>query len=194
MGRRLYAPGGAAGYAYSLPGQPAFQGLAFSRSGELAVPQADGTIKTYPRGSTTANRTLPVSLETQSGVNDAVLAYDSNGNFAVGSFVGTTLGVYAPGATTPAYTITGLGETQSASFDSNNRLFIGDTASVKIYAAGTNTLQATISNTRPVALAVKLHGEVGVAGWTNPTQYYSSSGVPTSISGLFQAEGVAISP
>ena len=185
-------PGGSASGMYRVPGQPAFQGLAFSPTGELAVPNANGTVQTYARGSTTPNRTLPVNLN--SNGNTAVLAYDGAGNLAVGSFTQTSLGVYAPGATTPAYTIGGFVEVQSMGFDGANRLVVGETADVKIFAAGSATLVRTITNTIPVAMAVDPDGDIALAGWTSPSKVFQANGNVVTMNGLFQANGVAISP
>ncbi|HEY0382642.1 MAG TPA: hypothetical protein VGC72_10615 [Candidatus Elarobacter sp.] len=185
--------GGAASAMYRVPAQPAAYGLAFSPTGELAAAQSNGSVQTFARGSTTPNRTLPVNLEFN-GTNFAVLAYDSAGNLAVGSGVTSVVPVFAPGATTPAYTITGLSSVQSLAFDSTNQLVVGENIDVKVFAAGSATLVRTISNNRPVGLAVDADGDIALAGWTSPSMVYQGNGNVVTINGLFQAESVAISP
>jgi hypothetical protein len=185
-------PGGVASAMYRVPAQPAAYGLAFSPGGELAAAQANGTVQTFARGSTTPNRTLPVDLEFN-GSNFAVLAYDGAGNLAVGAFIQSGVAVYAPGATTPSYT-TVTSPAQSVAFDSANRLVVGESADVKVFAAGSAMLVRTISNNRPVALAVDADGDIALAGWTSASMVYQGNGNVVTINGLFQAESVAISP
>jgi hypothetical protein len=185
-------PNGVASAMYRVPAQPAAYGLAFSPAGELAAAQANGTVQTFARGSTTPNRTIPVDLEFN-GSNFAVLAYDGAGNLAVGAFIQSGVAVYAPGATTPSYT-TITSPAQSVAFDSTNRLVVGESTDVKVFAAGSPMLVRTISNNRPVGLAVDADGDIALAGWTLPSMVYQGNGNVVTINGLFQANGVAISP
>lgn len=182
---------------YSIPGFPDDGGLAFSPSGELAVPQADGTVKTFPRGSSTPNRTLSGNYLFINSVNFAKVSYDSNGNLAVGDGSGTltTISVFAPGASTPAYTIGGLTETQTMAYDAANRLVVGDNGLIKIFAAGGSTLVATIPNNRPVAIAVDPFGDIARAGnGSDNSTVYQANAHNTAIGKLLQNGEIAISP
>jgi hypothetical protein len=179
---------------YDVSGQPAFGGLAFSPSGELAVPMANGTVETFSHGSATANRTLPVDLIGGGGVNLAVVAYDGLGNLALSSPLLTTVSIYAPGATSPSYTVSGFNTVQSLVFDATNRLIVGDGASIKIFAAGSSTLVKTISTSEAVALAVDSSGDIAQAGYGLSSHVYQANGNVVTFNGLTGAQGVAISP
>jgi hypothetical protein len=191
-------PGGSASAIYRVPGQPAFQALAFSPAGELAVPQSNGMVQTFARGSTTPNRTLPLNAIAPSGVNVAKVAYDQNGNLAVTSYPATSIGVYASGATIPAYTISGFNGVQSFVFDNTNRLVVGDgvsiNSSIKIFAAGSATLVRTLSNNNPSAIAVDTQGDIAFAGQQNPSGVYLGNGSAVTINGLDRAFSVTITP
>ena len=190
-------PGESAAAKYTVAGAPVFEGsLAFSPSGELAVPQADGTVKTYPHGSATSNRTLSGNWLLASS-NYAKVSYDNNGNLAVGDAGGAirTISVFAPGASVAAYTIGGIVETQSLSYDDANRLVVGDNGSIKIFAAGGSTLVATIPNNRPVTIAVDPLRDIARAGFgTDSTTVYQTNGHNSLLGKLFQNESIAISP
>jgi len=185
-------PGGAANAIYQVPGQPAFNALAFSPSGELAVPQSDGTVQTFAHGSATPNRTLPLDLRI-GGTNFGVVAYDGAGNLAVGGPTSSTVGVYAPGAATPSYTIGGFGNVQALAFDSANRLLVGQSSSVDIFAPGSTTRVKTL-NAAVQALAVDADGDIATAGWVSASMVFQANGNVVTINGLFQATAVAISP
>ncbi len=180
--------------AYAVPGAPDHGGsLAIGPSGELAVPQADGTVQTFPRGATTPNRTLAGNY-LFSSVNYAVVSYDGLGNLAVGSDALGTISVFAPGASTPAYTISGLTETQSMTYDTANRLVVGDNHSIDIFAAGGATLVATIPNNRPVVLATNPFGDIALAGFGLGSVVYQANAHNAVLGNLFQNGSIAISP
>lgn len=182
---------------YDVPGAPAFGGLAFSPSGELAVPMADGTVETFPHGSTVANRTLPVDLigPGVGHLNEAVVAYDGLGNLALSSPFLTTVSIYAPGSTSPSYTVSGFNSVESLVFDATNRLIVGNGSSIEIFAAGSSTLVKTISTaSESVALAVDASGDIAQAGNGLPSHIYQANGNVVTLNNLTGAQGVAISP
>ncbi len=186
--------GGVATAKVTVPGAPAFQGLALSPSGELATATANGGVQTYPRGSTTSNRTIAVNLLAGGGSNSAELAYDGLGNLAVGGFTQNTIGIYAPGATSPAYSVTMSSAPKSLAFDNANRLLVGTASGVSIFAAGSSTLAGTLANQDPVALGVGPQGDVAIAGWVTPSSVYQANGNSVTLNGLPSAEWAAVSP
>ena len=190
-------PSESPGAKYFVPGVPEFAGsLAFSPSGELAVPQADGTVKTFARGSSSSNRMLSGNW-LFSSVNYAIVSYDNNGNLAVGDASGAlgTISVFAPGASTPAYTIGSLAEAQSMAYDSANRLVVGDNGLIKIFAAGGSTLVATIPNNRPVGLAVGPLGDIAMAAFGSSNTIVYQANAHNAFLGILVENGtIAISP
>jgi hypothetical protein len=64
-----------------------------------------------------------------------------------------------------------------------------------ILTSGTgSTTVVRTPNGNATALALDPVGDVAIAGWTSASQIYQANGHGVSISGLPQAEGVAISP
>ena len=178
---------------YSVPGQPAFSSLAVSPSSEVAVPQSNGSVMTYPRGSTTANRTLNFAgLLAPSGINSAVVAYDANNNLAVSGFMIGTVWVFAPGATTASYSIPGLREAQALNFDGRGRLIIGTNTSIVITVNGQTKI--TLPNVSPVYMNVGVDGSFGYAGYNSASQVFQADGRITTINTPYQSLGIAISP
>jgi hypothetical protein len=188
--------GGVATSKVTVPGAPAFQGLALSPSGELATATSTGSVMTYPRGSTTSNRTIPVSLNAQSGVNTAILAYDGQGNLAIGSSMQKTIGIYAAGATSPSYSITLSSTPNALTFDGWNRLLVASGTSVTTYAAGSATVVRTFTSQTDTAYALGIgpQGDVAIAGNNTDSQVYQANGNLVTISGLAAAESIAVSP
>jgi hypothetical protein len=187
-------PGGVASAVYRIPGQPADQSLAFSPSGELAVPQADGTVKTFPHGSTVANRTIPVNSIAPSGVNIAEVAYDRNGNLALSVYPETAISFYPPGATTPSYTIPLPSGVDSFTFDASNNLVVGNTSSLRVLAAGTSTPIRTVSNVNAYRVAADPFGNFPFAGYGGTSGTLLANGTVVPITGTPHAFAVATYP
>lgn len=187
-------PGGVASAGYQIPGQPAFQSLAFSPSGELAVPQADGTVKTFPARSTVANRTIPVHSIAPSGVNTADLAYDRNGNLALAVYPENAIAFYPPGATAPSYTIPLPSGVDSFTFDASNNLVVGNTSSLRVLAAGTSTPIRTVNNVDAYRVAADPFGNFPFAGWSGTSGTVLANGSVVPITGTPQAFAVATYP
>jgi len=186
-------PAESAAAKYSVPGQPAFSSLAVSPSSEVAVPQSNGSVMTYPRGSTTANRTLNFAgLLAPSGINSAVVAYDANNNLAVSGFMIGTVSVFAPGATTASYSIPGLLEAQALNFDGRGRLIIGTNTSIVITVNGQTKI--TLPNVSPVYMNVGVDGSFGYAGYNSASQVFQADGRITTINTPYQSLSIAISP
>ncbi|MGD1067489.1 MAG: hypothetical protein ABR975_11790 [Vulcanimicrobiaceae bacterium] len=181
-------PGGSAAAVYVVPGQPAFEGLAFSSAGELAVPQANGTIETFAAGTTTPNRTLPTDIIAPSEINDAIVAYDASGDLAVGSPVQGTIGIYAPGATSPSSTLNL--SASWLSFDSLGRLYVAVGSAIDIIPAGATQTSQTV----PLGsdyFAVDALGDIATATTTSWATYGANAVLAQgSVYGL----AVAISP
>jgi hypothetical protein len=186
-------PGGSTNGDYALPGQVNEGGIALSTSGEIAVPISNGEVQTYPRESQTPNRTLPVNLLGGGGVNVALLTYDSSGNLAVAAITSQSVSLYSPSSIAPSYTIGGFGHVQWIRFDPANRLYVGDTSSVNVYAAGSSTLLKTISTPRTAGFDVNGEGDIAVAGYTSASEIYPASGGTLSLN-LPYAASVAASP
>jgi len=187
-------PGGVASAVYRIPGQPAFHSLAFDASGELAVPQADGTVKTFPHGSTTANRTIPVNGLAPSGVNFTQLAYDRNGNLALAPYPENAIAFYPPGSTTASYTVPLASGVDSFTFDAANDLIVGNRTSIRVFAAGTSTLIRTVSNVDGYVVAVDPLGNIPFAGYGGTSGTALANGTVVPITGTPNAFGVATYP
>ena len=187
-------PGGVASAEYRVPGQPAPQGLAFSPSGELAVPQGDGTVKTFARGSTTANRTLRIDGRAPSGSNTTKLAYDHSGNLAISPYPEKIISIYPPGATTPSAMIPLPIGISSFAFDGANDLVVGSRSTLRILAAGTSTPTRIVKNVDAYRLAVDASGNVSLAGFGGTSATVLSDGTVVPITGTPRAFSVAVYP
>ncbi len=89
------------------------------------------------------------------------LAFDASGNLFVSNAGGTTVSKFAPGATTPSATLTGVNGPYGMAFDSSGNLYVASYSSntVSKFAPGTTTPSATLTglngpHTWPLTLAV----------------------------------------
>lgn len=187
-------PGGVASAVYRIPGQPASQSLAFNAAGELAVPQSDGSVKTFPHGATTANRTIAVNGIAPSGVNTARVAYDRDGNLAISAYPDTSIAFYPPGSATASYTVPLPSGLNSFTFDAANDLIVGNGSSIRVFAAGTSTLLRTVSNVDAYRIAVDPLGNIPFAGYGGTSGTALASGTVVPITGTPHAFGVATYP
>jgi len=126
------------------------------------------------------------------GINTATVAYDTSGNLAVGGNAIGTVSVFAPGATTASYTISGVGEAQALEFDVLGRLIIGEAGAIAITSNGQTKI--TLPNVTPVYMNVGSDGSFGYAGYNNPSQVFQVDGRIVTIATPYQSLGIAISP
>lgn len=140
-------------------------------------------ISVFPPGSSTAAYTISLG---NYGVGR--LAVDSADNLYVQVGIGcatSAINVYAPGTTTPAYSISGLSnyciETMTADQAGNvylaNSGSLSGGGSVLVYAHGSTTPSYTITNgiTNPFVMAVDASGNLYVTNWTETTTSQASS-------------------
>jgi hypothetical protein len=150
------------------------------QSNLYVAPNGQNSILVYPPNSATLSRTILDGIATP-----VAMAFDSAGNLYVaneagGGRCGTeanagTVTVYAPGASSPSYTITtaeGLCNPRALAFDPSGNLYVANSddakefaGSVTVYSAGTATLLQTITDGigTPESVAVDAAGKMYVA-------------------------------
>jgi hypothetical protein len=186
-------PGGVASAIYRVPGQPSFSGLALSPTGELAVPTSTGDLMTFPRGSTTSNRTIPLHIGT---FNEITVAYDGNGNLATTTdLYSDALAIYPPGATTPSVTIPYAYYVIGMVFDAANNLLVEGGGRLTVYAHGSSNVLGRIQDTPGYSAGVGNYVAVDPVGNIATTSgYYKNDGRVFPYPFANGEEGITISP
>ena len=172
----------------------------------------ENAVNVYAPGSKTPTRTITDGIYEPQG-----LAFDSSGNLYVansgsttGQGCGTNPGsvqVYAPGASSPSYTISGaqgICQPFRLAFDATGNLYVanlslygGPPGTVTVYGAGSNTLLRTITNgvTSPWSLALDKAGNLYVANrFTGTVTMYApnSTELVQTLSNIYQPEALVV--
>ena len=88
------------------------------------------------------------------------LAIDSSGNLYVANDSGSTVSKFAPGATTPTATLTGLTSPDALAFDASGNLYVANdanTGTVSEFTPGATTPTATFTGlSRPAGSGLRL--------------------------------------
>ncbi|OYW70799.1 MAG: hypothetical protein B7Z37_29600 [Verrucomicrobia bacterium 12-59-8] len=169
--------------------------LAFDSDGNLFVASNEGTtVGKFAPGAATPSATLtglnePNALAFDSAGNlfvanqPSALAFDSAGNLYVANFPADTVSKFAPGATTPSVTLTGLNLPYRLAIDSSDNLYVANYGGTTVskFAPGATTPSATLTglNESPHALAVDSSGNLFVATPNNNTVSKFAPGATT---------------
>jgi hypothetical protein len=152
-----------------------------------------------PVRTITAGLSGTMTFSTQLQQNQ-ILALDAAGFLYVIDAPNNDVVVYAPGATTPARTISnGISAPQALAFDPSGNLYVANSANVNVYESKSTDPSLTITNgiSSPFALAFNAAGHLFVENLaaTSVTEYnltQSQSPIRTVTSGIFVPFGIAV--
>jgi sugar lactone lactonase YvrE len=177
-------------------------GMLIDSAGNLYVSNyGASTVTEFAPMSQTPSRTIPNVVANQYG-----MALDSTNNLYVsslGSGSGGSVMVFAPGATTPSYTITGFAQPYGVAVDAANNVYVADQGAncVNVYPPGSTTpsVEMSIGMSGPWQLAFDSQGNLYVANdqGNDVTEYSppfsgSSSPVMTFSSGIQAPQHIAL--
>ncbi len=168
----VYAPGGKSVVRTIAQTHP-FETLTVDSTGNLFALCAADRICEYASGHKPVTRRITLR---KFGGSATALATDSNGNLATDATYGPIF-VFAPGSTSPYWTIPSADYSNALNFDKSGNLYVvnsgsneGDPGSVTVYASGQSTPMRTITDgiVHPSALAFDSSGHLYVLNYCVP--------------------------